>query len=84
MLRFRNIDVSPSDPVETWSVEGLLTAIERGGIMDWRRVVAEVRADPAGEVALDLAEALELAEPSGAKQLLTHALAAAKQPLRGL
>ena len=38
MLKFRNIEVSPSDPVEMWGVEGILSAFERGGVEDWRKI----------------------------------------------
>lgn len=31
-LRFRNIDVSPDDPIEIWPTEAVLTALERGGL----------------------------------------------------
>lgn len=64
-LRFRNLEVTPEDPVELWGVEGILTAIERGGVDDWRKVVRTAVADPAGEVAADLAQALEIAEAPG-------------------
>lgn len=29
-LRFRNIDATPADPVESWGFEGMLAAIDRG------------------------------------------------------
>jgi len=38
MLKFRNIDISPNDPVEKWGVEGILCAFERGYIGDWRKI----------------------------------------------
>lgn len=79
-LRFRNIDVTPDDPVEKWGVEGLLAAIERGDLPDWRRVARAVQRDPEGAVALDLAQALEIAEPSGARSLLALALERAREP----
>lgn len=57
MLKFRNIDATPDDPVEDWGVEGVLAAIERGGLVHVRKVMAAVRADPFGEVAADLLSA---------------------------
>lgn len=77
-LTFRNLTVSPSDPVEVWGVEGILTAIDRGTISDWRRVVAAVREDPWGKVAKDLEEALELAEDRGAVGAISAALESAR------
>jgi hypothetical protein len=45
-LRFRNIDASPDDPVETWPFEGILAAVERGILPDWCRLASAIRADP--------------------------------------
>ena len=39
-LKFRNIDASPDDPVETWPFEGIIAAVERGALPDWRRLAA--------------------------------------------
>jgi hypothetical protein len=49
-LRFRNLDVSPDEPVEDWPFEGILAAIERGTLPDWIRLGAAIAADPWGEV----------------------------------
>ncbi|WP_240629867.1 helix-turn-helix domain-containing protein [Specibacter cremeus] len=62
MLKFRNLSVAPTDPVEMWGVEGLLAAVERGDLHDWRRIAAALRQDPRGEVAADLEEVLGLVE----------------------
>jgi DNA-binding transcriptional regulator YiaG len=48
---FRNINVTPDEPVTEWGFEGLLTAIERGSMKLWRRIAAEVRRNPFGKVA---------------------------------
>jgi hypothetical protein len=47
-LKFRNIDASPDDPIETWPFEGILAAVERGTLPDWRRLAAAIRAIQAG------------------------------------
>jgi DNA-binding XRE family transcriptional regulator len=44
-LRFRNIDVTPDDPVEVWGFEGMLAAIDRGYAKDWRKLVDAVVAN---------------------------------------
>lgn len=46
-LRFRNIDVTPDDPVEAWGFEGMLAAIDRGYAADWRKLIAAIAANPA-------------------------------------
>lgn len=62
MLKFRNLDVDPSDPVEEWGFEGLLAAVERGDVRDWRRISQALRHDPRGKVAAELREVLDAVE----------------------
>jgi len=64
-LRFRHLDVDPSAPVSTWPMEAVLTAVERGSLRDWRRLVKAVRADPWGPLARRLEDALSMAQPYG-------------------
>ncbi len=45
---FRNVDASPSDPVDTWPFEALVEVLERGLVIDWQPVFAEIRAHPWG------------------------------------
>lgn len=73
-LKFRNLNVTPDDPVEQWGVEGILTAIDRGSLRYWKRILAAVEADPHGSVAMDLAQALELAEDAGVTAYLRRGL----------
>lgn len=61
-LKFRNLDVDPADPVETWGFEGLLTAVERGDFLDWRRIAQALRRDPRGKVASEVREVLDSVE----------------------
>lgn len=74
VLKFRNIDATPADPVELWGVEGILTAIERGYLVHWQRIAAAVNADPHGRVAADLEAALSLAQRAGAVPLMQRVL----------
>ena len=77
-LRFRHIDVTPNAPVESWPTEGVLAALERGLLGDWRRIVAAVRADPWGPVARRLEDALNASRPYGTAVLFERALARAR------
>lgn len=72
-LTFRNLTVSPDEPVEAWGFEGLLAAVDRGDLADWRRIARAVREDPWGEVAQTLDEVFALAEDSGAVGTLRSA-----------
>ncbi len=77
-LRFRNIDASADDPVETWPFEGVLAALERGTLPDWRRLIVAIDADPWGTVAREVEEAKELELPYGVGPLFTEVLSQAR------
>ena len=64
-LRFRNIDASPDDPVETWPQEGIEAALERGSLSDWRRIHRAVEHAPWGPVARSLEQVLTYCRPYG-------------------
>ena len=78
-LKFRNIDASPDDPVETWPFEGILAAVERGTLPDWARLATAIRADPWGPVAQQVLEAVHLSRPYGTTELLEAVVARARQ-----
>jgi hypothetical protein len=77
-LAFRNIDVSPDDPVELWPTEAVLTAMERGGLGHWR-LTAAINEDPWGSVDRRVEEALEVSRPYGVDLLMADVLAAARR-----
>lgn len=77
-LRFRNLNASPQDPVETWPFEGILTAIERGTLPDWQRLTAAIDADPWGPVARQVQEALALSRPYGTTALMQTVIQTAR------
>ncbi len=78
-LRFRHLDVRPGGPVEAWPTEGVLAALERGGLGDWRPLATAVRADPWGPVARRLEAALATNRPYGAAPLMERVLAHARR-----
>ena len=80
-LKFRNITASAEDPVETWPFEGILAAVERGTLPDWRRLAAAIRAAPWGPVARQVLEAVELSRPYGTSELLTAVIERARQDI---
>lgn len=77
-VRFRNVDVDPSTPVEEWPYEALVTAIERGSIGDWARIARAVRHDPWGHVARQVEERMAYERPFGVGPLLERAIASAR------
>ncbi len=78
-LKFRNIDASPDDPVETWPFEGIVAAVERGTLPDWRRLATAIHADPWGPVAHQVLEAVRLSRPYGTTELLEGVVARARR-----
>jgi len=60
MLKFRNIDANPSEPVEKWGVEGVLCAFERGSVEDWRKIWKSIFIDKSKKVIDDVSQAKEL------------------------
>jgi DNA-binding transcriptional regulator YiaG len=78
-LAFRNLTVTPDDPVALWPTEAIATALERGGLEHWRRIAVEVRRDPWGPVARALEEVLGYCRPYGVAELMETALARARE-----
>lgn len=77
-LRFRNIDASPSDPVESWPFEGVLAALERGTLPDWRRLIGSIEVDPWGVVAREVEDALQMDPPYGVGALFHEVITQAR------
>ena len=78
-LQFRNVDASPSDPVETWPYEALVTAIERGLVPDWQPIFAEIRQNPWGSVARRIDQYLTYAPSGGITTLFGLAVVSARE-----
>jgi len=78
-LKFRNLTASPDDPVETWPFEGIIAAVERGTLPDWRRLARVIQADPWGPVAQQVREAINLSHPYGTAELLEGVIDRARQ-----
>lgn len=77
-VSFRNVEVAPDAPVDSWPYEALVTAIERGTITDWARLTRAIRLDPWGSVARQIELYLSYAAPNGVGPLLSRAIASAR------
>ena len=78
MLRLRNVDVDPADPLESWPYEALITLIERGGVKDLARLTQAIGLDPWGPVARQVEAYLGYASPAGIGPLLTRRISRAR------
>lgn len=78
-LAFRNVEASPEDPVSQWPLEAVQTALERGGLSEWRRLAAALREDPWGSVARRLEEVLSYSRPYGVAEAMQRVVAGARE-----
>jgi DNA-binding transcriptional regulator YiaG len=77
-LAFRNIDASPADPVSGWPIEAIQTALERGGLSDWRRLATAVGNEPWGPVARRIEEVIGYSRPYGITDAMEGVIARAR------
>jgi DNA-binding transcriptional regulator YiaG len=77
-LAFRNLTVTPDDPVASWPTEAVQAALERGDLEHWRRIVAELNRDPWGRIARQLEEVLSHSRPYGIADAMETVLARAR------
>lgn len=78
-LAFRNLTVTPDAPVSEWPTEAVQTALERGDLADWHRIVVALQADPWGRTARQVEEVLSHSRPYGVAEAMETALARARQ-----
>ena len=78
-LAFRNVDASPRDPVSDWPLEAIQTALERGGLGDWRRLASAIQAEPWGPTARKVEETLTYSSPYGVAAAFDRAIAGARE-----
>jgi hypothetical protein len=78
-LAFRNVDLSPDDPVSAWPFEAIQTALECGGLSHWRRLTDEIRAYPLGPVACRIEKVLGYSRPYGVAVAMERAIAQARK-----
>lgn len=69
-LAFRNLTISPDAPVSAWPTEAVQTALERGDLADWHRIVAVIRDDPWGPTARQVEEVLQYSRPYGVAEAM--------------
>lgn len=77
-LAFRNVAVSPEEPVASWPLEAIEAALGRGGLSDWRRLADAIEADPWGGTARAVEEVLGYSRPYGVAEVLERVIAGAR------
>lgn len=77
-LAFRNVVASPDDPVSDWPIEAIQAALERGGLSDWQRLAAEIRARPWGQMARRIEGVLAYSRPYGVAKAMENVISLAR------
>jgi DNA-binding transcriptional regulator YiaG len=78
-LTFRNVEVSPADPVSEWPLEAIQAALERGGLSYWRRLAAAIQAESWGPVARRVEEVLSYSRPYGVADAMERVIAQVRE-----
>jgi len=77
-VKFRNLDISPDRPVAEWPGEAVQTAIERGSLHEWRRLVRAVEEEPWGRTSRQIEQALAVSRPYGIAPALERVIETAR------
>ena len=77
-LQLRNVDVDPSEPLESWPFEALVTLIERGSVTDLVRLTRAIGRDTWGPVTRQVEEYLSYENPAGVGPLLARRIERAR------
>jgi DNA-binding transcriptional regulator YiaG len=78
-LAFRNLTITPDAPVSQWPTEAVQTALERGDLAHWHRIVTEIGAHPWGTTAHQVEEVLTHSRPYGIAEAMEAVLARARE-----
>ena len=78
-LAFRNVDASPAEPVSKWPQEAIQTALERGGLSEWRHLASAIQAEPWGPVARRVEEVLTYSRPYGVAPAFERAIGQSRE-----
>lgn len=78
-MKFRNVDVEESQPLDRWPAEAIETLIDRGRHSDWVRLAAAIRTSPWGPAARTAESVAAWGEHPGADVLVLDAISDARQ-----
>ncbi|CAN5819842.1 hypothetical protein BH23ACT2_BH23ACT2_04500 [soil metagenome] len=78
-LAFRNLTITPEDPVVSWPTEAVQAALERGDLAHWRRLAVELNREPWGRIARQVEEVLTHARPYGIAEAMETVLQRARE-----
>jgi DNA-binding transcriptional regulator YiaG len=77
--RFRNLDFDATRPLDQWPAEAIETTIDRGSLLDWRRLAEAIRRNPWGPAARTTETITEWGEHYGTDALMRNVIRHARQ-----
>jgi len=80
-MRFRNLDLDTTQPVDRWPAEAIETVIDRGSLSDWRQIADTIRRNPWGPTARTAETVTAWGEHYGADALMSSVIRRAREDL---
>ncbi|CAN5197905.1 hypothetical protein BH24ACT1_BH24ACT1_07470 [soil metagenome] len=77
-MKFRNVDLDRSRPLDEWPAEAIETLIDRGTLSDWKQLVEAICGNPWGPAARTAETVARWGEHQGVDMLVVDALDAAR------
>jgi DNA-binding transcriptional regulator YiaG len=80
-MRFRNLDLDTTQPMDRWPAEAIEAVMDRGSLSDWRRLAQEIRRNPWGPAARTAETVAGWGEHYGVDALMTSVICHAREEL---
>jgi DNA-binding transcriptional regulator YiaG len=80
-IRFRNLDLDTTQPMDTWPAEAIETVIDRGSLSDWRQLAEAIRRNPWGPAARTAETVIGWSEHYGVDALMSGVICHAREDL---
>lgn len=80
-VRFRNLDFNPDTPLDQWPAEAIETVLDRGSLLDWRRLAHAIRLNPWGPAARTTETIVAWGEHYGADELMSNVIHHAREDI---
>lgn len=80
---FRNVDVDPDAPIDSWPAEAIATMIDRGTLSDWRLLAEAIRENPWGPTARTVENVTSWGEHYGVDVLMADVIRDARADCDG-
>jgi DNA-binding transcriptional regulator YiaG len=80
-MRFRNLDLDTTQPLDRWPAEAIEILIDRGSLSDWRQLVESIRRNPWGPAARTTETVTGWGEHYGVDALMSSVIRHAREDL---